>query len=113
ILMSQNTSNIRFDALRFVITDAISKNISSNGRFVLYVLWEHCDMFNECNPSYSRLERNTGLSRPTIAKALKELIEKECIKVKEKGSKYGKSSTYILIKTPKHRSWCDQNRVVK
>jgi len=33
-----------------------------------------------CNPSYTTLEKETGYSRPTIAKALKELRQKRVIK---------------------------------
>ena len=74
----------------------IDTSISHDSRFLYLTLQMHGMKTTTCFPSYKTLQKEIGISYPSISKYLKELINKRWIKISRK--KNGKVNVYHLLK---------------
>lgn len=68
--------------------------------FVFFSLLRHSNTSHQCFPSYSCLQKETGLSRPSIAKAIAKLVEYCYIRKLEIGNSKGKATVYEIMELP-------------
>lgn len=100
---NQEGNSQRFIRGEFVLVPSIKhlSGIPCSAQVVYMWLAYHSDYSTgECYPSYSTLEVETGLSKPTLIRAVKTLIKKgliKRIKRKKKNSKENTSNRYILL----------------
>ena len=72
----------------------INPKISLPAKGLYWYLLTRCFQKNECFPGNELIGKDLGLTRPTIVKYKKELVDNNLIKVKKGG--WGKTNRYIL-----------------
>jgi hypothetical protein len=76
---------------------AVSQQIPTHEKFTLIMLANYADASGKCWPSIETLCRDTSLSRPSIKRALRNLVELELIaKVKRRQGNLQSSNFYLL-----------------
>lgn len=79
-----------------------SKLINASDKLVYSALAYYAhNRTQKCFPSYTKMAELTGVSRPTVVKALKALVEHGFVSVKKKG---GKVNLYKLLKVASKNS---------
>lgn len=71
---------------------------SGSAKAVILVIFSHCNAKGECNPGLKRIAIMAGLSRPTVAKALKELEQFKDFKVTKKNPARGRPRNHYYLK---------------
>ena len=70
-----------------------SRELSSKAKNILNIIFS----YHPCFPSYTYLEEITGMSRPTISSAIKELVEKKIIEYQKGSAKSHMSNEYQIL----------------
>ena len=65
------------------------QDLSFYAKGVYCLLGKFTDKDGKCWPSLRKLEKASGLSRPTLIKAVKELREKNCLHIQKDKTRYG------------------------
>lgn len=76
---------------------AVKQQIPTHEKFTLIMLSNYADANGKCWPSIETLCRDTGLSRPSVKRALRRLVELELIKkITRKMGNLQSSNFYLL-----------------
>ena len=87
----------------FMIFDIIfdEKMFSSPYVFTVYAYLCRCaNKQGRCYPGYENIMKHCGVARSTLAAALKELMERELIKIEKRVSSQGRSSNHYTVLLP-------------
>jgi hypothetical protein len=80
-----------------LIDDGHVERMGASGFAIYMILFRHSNAAHQCFPSYSLLQKRTGFSRTTIAKAIAELVEKGYIRKLNIGNAVHSSTLYQLL----------------
>jgi len=76
---------------------AVAKKIPTHEKFTLIMLANYADANGKCWPAIETLCADTGLSRPSVKRALRSLVQLELIvKVKRRQGNLQSSNFYLL-----------------
>ena len=75
----------------------VPADLSPRARLVLLAMADYANEENQCWPAYNKLQQKCGISRPTISKAINELIEFGLIaRVRRRADDVQMSNLYLL-----------------
>lgn len=80
---------------------AVGQRIPTHEKFTLIMLANYADASGLCWPAIETLCRDTGLSRPTVKRALRSLVKLELIAKAKRNQGNLQSSNYYLLSLSK------------
>ena len=80
---------------------AVGQTVPTHEKFTLIMLANYSDASGKCWPSIETLCKDTGLSRPSVKRALRELVKLEFIKKITRKQGNLQSSNFYLLRLSK------------
>ena len=99
--MSTSNKPDRFQTFNYMFDVGFNEyDMTTSERLVFCALWRNANPKGYCTVSYGRIKSLTGMSCRTIRNCIKRFIDLEIIRVHQKSTRDGRSTTYQIVHIP-------------